>query len=83
LLLPWRFPKIVCTFTLAKASIFNSDPPAANLNNNTLGNWISSRNTKLLRLHLEYQPSCFVFQDNVVVLGLRSGLVKIIEFQEV
>ena len=43
-------------------------------------NWIIFKKTKLLWLPLEYRPSCSAFQENLIVLGFPSGMVKVIEF---
>ena len=43
-------------------------------------NWITLKETKLLWLPLEYRPSCSAFQENLIVLGFPSGMVKVIEF---
>ena len=64
--------------------IINRNLRATKLNyNSTLfikDHWITFGKIKLLWLPLEYRPSCSAFQDNIVVLGLRSGIVKVIEF---
>ena len=56
----------------------------AKLNRNTTlfikENWITFKKTKLLWLPLEYRPSCSAFQENLIVLGFPSGMVKVIEF---
>ncbi|KAI9770023.1 MAG: hypothetical protein M1840_003735 [Geoglossum simile] len=43
-------------------------------------NWIFFGNTKLLWLPFEYRPVRSAFQDNLLALGLDSGIVKVIEF---
>ena len=64
--------------------IINSNLQAAKQNyNSTLfikDNWITFRNIKLLWLPPEYRSSYSAFQDNLIVLGLSSGIVKVIEF---
>ncbi|KAH0543092.1 hypothetical protein FGG08_002606 [Glutinoglossum americanum] len=64
--------------------IIDSDLWATKQNHNSSlfikDNWISFGNTKLLWLPSEYRPSCSAFQNNLVVLGLPSGIVKVIEF---
>jgi len=64
--------------------IINGNLQAAKPNyNSTLfvkDNWITFEKLKLLWLPQEYRPSCSAFQDNLVVLGLPSGMVKVIEF---
>ncbi|KAI9760768.1 MAG: hypothetical protein M1840_002214 [Geoglossum simile] len=64
--------------------IINSNLQATKQNHNSTlfikNNWISFENTKLLWLPLEYRPVCSAFQDNLVVLGLVSGVVQVIEF---
>jgi WD40 repeat protein len=63
--------------------IIDSNLQTKQNHNSTLfikNNWISFGNTKLLWLPLEYRPSCLAFQDNLLVLGLASGIVQVIEF---
>ncbi|KAI9862929.1 MAG: hypothetical protein M1813_004102 [Trichoglossum hirsutum] len=67
--------------------IMDSDLRAAAKQNHNHNNclfirddWIYFGNTKLLWLPSEYRPSSFAFRDNLVVLGLPSGIVKVIEF---
>ncbi|KAI9766763.1 MAG: hypothetical protein M1839_004767 [Geoglossum umbratile] len=64
--------------------IVDSNLQATEQNHNSTffikNNWISFGNKKLLWLPLEYRPVCSAFQDNLVVLGLASGIVQIIEF---
>jgi len=43
------------------------------------GNWIANRRRSLLRLPLEHRPSSLAFRDNLLVLGLPSGIVELIE----
>ena len=43
------------------------------------GNWIANRRTSLVRLPLEHRPSSLAFRDNLLVLGLPSGIVELIE----
>ncbi|KAI9856661.1 MAG: hypothetical protein M1813_008808 [Trichoglossum hirsutum] len=64
--------------------IIDSNLQAAKQNYNSSlfikDNWIFFGNTKLLWLPPEYRPSCSAFWNKLVVLGLPSGIVKVIEF---
>ncbi|KAI9861749.1 MAG: hypothetical protein M1813_005098 [Trichoglossum hirsutum] len=71
-------------YTDQGSHIIDSNLWAANQNYNSSlfikEDWISFGNTELLWLPPEYRPSCSAFRDNLVVLGLPSGIVKVIEF---
>ncbi|OCK77388.1 hypothetical protein K432DRAFT_460915, partial [Lepidopterella palustris CBS 459.81] len=62
----------------------DANPQVVQLNHSTTffikDNWITLGKKRLLCLPLEYRPVCSAFQENLVVLGFRSGRVKVIEF---
>lgn len=43
-------------------------------------NWVTDGDKRLLWLPLEYRPSSSAFKNNLVALGLPSGIVRVIEF---
>jgi WD40 repeat protein len=46
------------------------------------GDWITRNGSNILWLPSEYRPSCSVFRGNLLVLGLPSGKVTFIKFND-